>query len=333
MPRQNNRGMNPFKPHELPETFPEHYSEQNKEHCSQILEWLNEREHSLSWLAKLARLSQSTFYRSVKGEYKTDPTRFLKTALDAIDTQNARRGINHIPFVKTSVSEIAWTACHRARRYASFAVLAGFVGTGKTRSLVEYKSAHENTVLIEADPGMSVAALLDDLVKKIGCSFVKSSANQHSKFTAIIEELKGTDTLIIVDEAETITPKALHYLRRIRDKAGIGIVLSGTENLNGLIKREHGEFDQIRSRVNFWPNTVNGIKHEDAEAIIAIAFEDEGDIEQEIIEQFWRYSGGSMRMLVEDLIPAVRDYGLKKDHELSVDLIDSIANQVLNLKL
>ncbi len=333
MPRQNNRGRNPFEPHKMPESFPEHYTENNIEQCRQILNWLNEREHSLSWLAKLGRMTQSTFYRAVKGEYKTDPTKFLKTALDAIDTQNARRSISHIPFVKTSVSEIAWTACNRARRYASFAVLAGFVGTGKTRSLMEYKYSHENTHLVEADPGMSVQALLDELVKQIGCSFIKASANQHSKFSAIIDELKGTDTLLIIDEAETLTPKALHYLRRIRDKAGIGIVLSGTENLSSLIKQVHGEFDQIRSRVNFWPNTVNGIKREDAEAIIANAFTDEGDVEEDVIEQLWRYSSGSMRMLVEDLIPAVRDYGLKKDHELSVDLIDSIAHKVLNLSL
>ncbi|MGH1429773.1 MAG: AAA family ATPase [Neptuniibacter sp.] len=333
MPRKNNRGRNPFEPHTFPEKFPEHYSEQNKEQCRDILEWLNKHEHSLSWMAKLARLSTSTFYRAVKGEYKTDPTKFLKTALDAITTQNARRGISHIPFVKTSVSEIVWMACNRARRYASFAVVSGWVGTGKTRSLKEYKAAHENTYLIESDPGMSVQALLDELIKQIGCGHVKSSANQHSKFTAIIEELKGTDVLLIIDEAETLTAKALHYLRRIRDKAGIGIVLAGTENLSSLINQVHGEFDQIRSRVNFWPNTVNGIKHDDAEAIIANAFSDEGDIEQEVVEQLWRYSGGSMRMLVEDLIPAVRDFGLQQGHELSVDLVDSIAHKALNLKL
>ena len=333
MPRKNNRGRNPFEPHKLPETFFAHYSDDNKAQCKQILDWLNAHEHSLSWLSKLARLDTSTFYRCVKGQYKTDPTRFLKTALDAIANQESKNSVTHIAFIKTSVSEIVWTACNRARRYSSFAVVPGYVGTGKTRSLKEYCKANENTLLVESDPGMPVTALLDELIKQLSLGSIKSTANQHRKFSAIVEELKGTNLLLIFDEAETATPKTLHFLRRIRDKAGIGIVLSGTEELNGLIKREHGEFDQIRSRVNFWPNTINGIKREDADAIITNTFIDEGELEDEIYERLWGLCKGSMRVLVEDLIPAIRDFGLKQDHALSVDLIDTVANKVLNLKL
>ncbi|MGB1238549.1 MAG: AAA family ATPase [Pseudomonadales bacterium] len=326
-----NRPQAPYKPVPVPETFLEHYTQDDRQLCIKILNWLANNEKSVSWLAKLSRMAHSTLYRSVKGEYKTDPAQHLKKAMDAIRTQASRNSINEVPFVPTTVSEIAWAACKRARRYRSFAILTGFVGTGKTRSLKEYQWQHENTLMIEADPGMAVASLLNELVQAAGCSMVKHNANQHTKFKAILDELTDTDTLLIIDEAETLTPKALHYLRRIRDKARVGIVLSGTEALAALIKPEHGEFDQIRSRVNFWPNTAHGIKREDAEAIISISFADLGDLDDAISERLWQYCKGSMRMLVEELIPAIRDYGLPK-HALSVELIDSVASKVLNLK-
>lgn len=320
-----------YTPLTINEAFAEHYTEEHRQQCQDVIEWLSAQEKSLSWLAKLARMDRSTLHRAVKGEYKTDPGPHLKKAMDAIATQNARNSIRDVPFVTTSVSEIVWAACQRARRYRSFAIVTGFVGTGKTRALKEYQKAHENTLLIEADPGMAVSTLMDELVKKSGCSMIKATANQHTKFTAILDELTGTDTLLIIDEAETLTPKALHYIRRIRDKAGVGIVLSGTEALTALIKPEHGEFDQIRSRVNFWPNTAHGIKRADADAIISIAFADIGDVDEAVANRFWQYCHGSMRMLVEELIPAVRDYGLPK-HALSVELVDSVASKVLNLK-
>lgn len=316
---------------ETPDVWPDYYTEEHQQQCRDIIDWLAKNERSMSWLAKTARVNYSTFFRAIKGEYRTDPSLHLKKALDTIRTQESRANISDIPFVRTSVSEIAWAACNRARRNRSFAILTGFVGTGKTRSLKEYVAAHENTLLIEADPGMSVTALLDELVKLSGCAMVKKTSNQQIKLNAVLDELSNTDTLVIIDEAETLTTKALHYLRRIRDKAGIGVVLSGTEALSALIRPEHGEFDQIRSRVNFWPNTAHGITREDADAIIATAFADQGDIDDAISDRLWTYCKGSMRMLVEGLIPAVRDYGMAK-HALSVELIDSVANKVLNLK-
>lgn len=319
-----------FKAIDVPETFTGSYTDDDIERCKEIIEFLNSSEKSMSWIAVLARVDKGTTNKCLRGVYTSPAKNLLKKLSDAIKTQIGRNNIREIPFVKTTVSEIVWAACLRARTYKSFAMVPGFVGTGKTRSLKEYKASHENTVMIEADPGMSVTSLLDALVKALGCSMVKASANQDTKFNAVLDAVTGTDTLLIVDEAETLTPKALHYLRRIRDKAGIGIVLAGTESLSALIKPEHGQFDQIRSRVNFWPATVNGIKRDDAEAIINTAFCDLGELEESVVERLWQYSAGSMRLLVEDLIPAIRDYGLPK-HEMSVKLIDQIANKVLNL--
>ena len=125
-----------------------------------------------------------------------------------------------------------------------------------------------------------------------------------------------------------------HILRRIRDKAGVGIVLAGTEKLHALIAPEHGEFDQIRSRVVFWLPVIKSIKREDADALAQAAFDMDGiaDVPDDVLDALWSYSKGSARMLVENLIPAVRDYGLKQGHALEAALVHDIAQQVLNLQ-
>jgi DNA transposition AAA+ family ATPase len=126
--------------------------------------------------------------------------------------------------------------------------------------------------------------------------------------------------------------KCLHILRRIRDVAGVGIVLVGTEKLGALISPTHGEFDQIRSRVTIWPPTVTEIKREDADALAQAALDEQGELSGEVLDALWSYSKGSARMLTENLIPSIKDFGLAKGNELNAALVAAIAKQTLNLK-
>lgn len=149
------------------------------------------------------------------------------------------------------------------------------------------------------------------------------------KFRAVIDALRNTDSLLIIDEAETLTAHQLHTLRRIRDLANVGIVLCGTEYLTGLIKPLHGQFDQIRSRTGFWPETVKAITEADAAALIQSGFGIE-EVPDDVVTRLFAYSKGSARMLVEGLIAAVQQF--RKGNPLTVKLIDAVANQALCLQ-
>ena len=121
-------------------------------------------------------------------------------------------------------------------------------------------------------------------------------------------------------------------LHRIRDKANIGIVLAGTEKLTSLISPMHGEFDQIRSRVCLWPETIKTISRADADALAQSALDEQGELDAPVLDALWQYSKGSARMLMENLIPAVKDYGIGKGQAFGAELVHAIAQQVLNLK-
>lgn len=325
----------------------ESYKDIDREMIAQIVDWFALQNAGLTdpkqlksgaWLARLSRMSSSTVSQVMSGKYPSSPTKFLRTMVSAIEDydrkQEAGTGMR---YVQNSVYRAIHNACQRATTCESFAIVSGYVGVGKTAAVKAYAALNDNVHVIEANPSMTASVLLDEIMSalKIGVheSFGRNRT-MDARFMSIVYELRGSITTLIIDEAETVSHQCLHILRRLRDKAGVGIVLAGTEKLHALIAPEHGEFDQIRSRVVFWLPVIKSIKREDSDALAQAAFDmdDIADVPNDVLDALWGYSKGSARMLVENLIPAVRDYGLKQGHALEAELVHDIAQQVLNLQ-
>lgn len=312
----------------------DYYSDEDDANVKKIAAWLEERRLSKdnikrvsqAALARMARVGVSTLSQILNGSYNGSPSKQLAQVLSAIS--HAEDGEdNSFPVVETTVFKLAQTACIMARRHRSFSIFSGNVGTGKTKALKWYQANTSNVFLLEADPTMTPQTLVKELAKLVLGASVKGT--NSALFAEIVAELKDTDSLLIFDEADTVTPKQLHLIRRLRDKANIGVVLAGTEYLHGQIQPVGGEFDQIRSRVVFWPPITQKITEEDAVALLAAGFPDE-ELPDDVIKRCWYYSKGSARMLCENLIAAVQQY--RKNNPLSVELVDKIAQTALCLK-
>lgn len=313
-----------------PETWGDIYTDENKAQCIKIIEWLNKHTKSLTWISTAAHVNRSTLSTTLQGKYTSSPSKWLRKVTDTIATIESRATVHDTPFIPSSVTRLVQTGCNRARKYRAFSVITADVGTGKTRALKEYVATHSNTVMVESDPLMSPAVFIDDVATGLMINPGKGYQSKEKKFRLILDAIKSRDVLLIIDEAETVNPNTLHYVRRLRDKGDIGVVLAGTPKLDLLISPKGGQFDQIRSRVQFWPKPVRGITREDADAVITSTFEDLGEIDPKVYAALWHYSRGSMRVLVEALVPAIRDYGLKK-HKLSAELVHAVAKDVLSL--
>jgi DNA transposition AAA+ family ATPase len=307
-------------------TWPAHYTPQDVATVQALLAWMDSRQFSQAQLARLARISGSSLNQIIKGVYATSPTKLLVSVSSAMRNADETNAMNS-PMVETSVMRLAHTACRMARKYRNFAVLTGFVGTGKTYALKHYMLHNPNTHLIEATPLMTPQSLVRLLARTVLGTDPKGSMDD--KFRAVVDALRNTDSLLIVDEAETLTPHQLHSLRRLRDLANVGIVLAGTEWLTGLVRHEHGQFDQIRSRCGFWPETVRRISLADATALVQANLGGE-EVPDAVVARLYKLSAGSARMLVEGLLAALREY--RKGRELDVDLVDAVAEQALCLQ-
>ena len=306
-------------------TWPSHYSAADAEMIGRIAQWIEARSYTQAALARLARISASSLNQILKGVYATSPTKLLASVESAMRHADETSGDAVAP-VETSVYKLANTCCAMARRYRNFAVFSAYVGTGKTFALKNYAATHPNTYLIEATPTMTPQSLTKLLARMVAGIDKGSIAD---KFDQVVSSLKNTDSLLIIDEAETLTPHQLHTLRRIRDLANVGIVLAGTEHLSGLIKPLHGQFDQIRSRTGFWPETVRAISEADAAALVQSGFGTE-DVPDDVVARLYAYCKGSARMLVEGLIAGIKEF--RRGRALDVKLVDAVAKQALCLQ-
>ena len=331
-----------------PTVWNKKYTEGDKKQIKDILDWVNDGRSSIPGavhtrsLAKLSRVSKvhtSTLSTIVSGKYVSSPSKHLVKMLDAIRRWDMREeeGVHDCPFAETTIYRTVIAACKRAHLYRNFAVVSAYVGTGKTRSLKRYATNNSNVILIEATPDMNANVLLDELVAQT--SAVVHKSNKHARGTkadktaAAIAALKDSDSLIILDEAETVNTATLEYVRRISDKANVGVMLAGTEKLKPLIQDPQGRFGQISSRVGFWPPVIKGITQEDSDALTRAAFEDDDvELTDEVLDAFWQMCDGSARVLVSALIPGIKDYGLKKKKELTPELIFKVGQNLLGFK-
>lgn len=316
---------------DVPADWHDKYTEQDRADVARVVAWLNKAQKPQSWLARISRVNVGTLNQVVRGNYAASPAKFLAQMLEAIASNDERTATRDVPFVETSIYKLAASVYHRARTYRNLGVLTCSVGTGKTTAASEYERRTPNVHLVECMRNMSASAFLDELCAKLSLTAETRGQSKEKKFFACVRSLRGTESLLIVDEAETVMPETLHYIRRIRDMARIGIVLQGTEELLAQIKPEHGRFGQIRSRIGFWPEAVGGISRQDADELALAAFEDV-EIDQPALDAMWDVGGGSARLLCEALIPAIRDYGLRKGRALTAGLIRQVAIEALKIQ-
>ncbi|WP_295452030.1 ATP-binding protein [uncultured Thiodictyon sp.] len=335
-------------------TWAAHYTPEDQAAAQRIALWLEASpERSITSLARLAGVVRGTLSMCLSGTYTSSPTEQLRLALAAIESATDRESeVVAVPYVAGSVHQMLGVAIRRARTYRSVVVFAGDVGTGKTRAARELARSTAQLTLIEATGEMSTS----DLLAEIGTSLELSlapGASAAARLSAIVRKLKGSVHVLMIDEADTLAAphrrdrgvRSLEALRRIRDLAEVGLVLIGTPAIDDVIGR--GVFDQLRSRTNLRPETVRGVPREDIEAVARAALADQGEaVTLDVLNALWRAAGGrqhkdtgaqtrgaSMRVLVEGLLPGLRDFGLARGKDLSPALVRAVAKQALGLSV
>lgn len=150
-------------------------------------------------------------------------------------------------FVRTRTAKQVFEICRLAHLDNELGVVTGDPGLGKTVAVKQYAKQQKNVVLIEAHLGYTARTLFQELHKKVG--YDGNVANINKLVADVIDKLAGSDRLIIIDEAEYLPYKALELIRRVHDKAKIGVVLCGLDRLISNIRGKKGEYAQLYSRV------------------------------------------------------------------------------------
>ena len=200
-----------------------------------------------------------------------------------------RNAIGKFPVVETdTVLRIADLAmiCRTERKMG---VGIGDSGLGKTTAAKKYRHDNIGTLLIEVDMGYTARVLLKVLSEELGLS---TKGTAHDLFEGCRKRLEGSGRLIIVDEAEHLPLGALETLRRLHDKADIGVLLIGMPRLLANLRGNKGEFAQLYNR-SMMAQKMNVLNIDDSVRIVSSVLSVDTDTHLAFLE----YSKGNARRL------------------------------------
>ena len=152
-------------------------------------------------------------------------------------------------FVATPTGEAFLAVFQHAQHMPDFAVVVGAPGTGKTTAACHYTRSTPNVFKVVAHPSLNgPRALLEEFSRVLGV-WQAGALNRVQR--ALVGRLRGTGALLMVDEAQHLTPIALDQLRSIHDEAEVGVVLLGNPAVYGRLEGQgrRTEFAQLFSRV------------------------------------------------------------------------------------
>ena len=142
----------------------------------------------------------------------------------------------------TSISEDVYQSIRYAQINRTLVMLHGDAGAGKTKAAVKYyRDNPQSTIYIRLDPSMSGLAGVGEL---LGAALdIPTVSSSKQMWQAIRARLRGTNKVIIVDEAQLLKRAPMDELRILPDEdeinevPGNGVVLIGNSELYERVKK------------------------------------------------------------------------------------------------
>lgn len=234
--------------------------------AAELDQHMQERGHTQAAVARAIGVSASALNQWIAGKYKGDIkglehaiTGFLKR-----DRERAQGRKTALAFVMTTSAAKVLEAARMCHLDGEIGVVVGPAGIGKTTATKKYADSNSDVILIEADLGYTARDLFAELHKK--CGFDGLGRINRMK-DDVISKLKDSGRMIIIDEAEHLPVRALDLLRRINDKAGVGILFCGLNRFMENLRLKQADFAYLYTRIGF-KVALEQLQAQDVEAIV-----------------------------------------------------------------
>lgn len=269
-------------------------------------------------ISRALNLSTTTLNLWLKGTYGADDKNIVEKVKAFIkrEKEKSSEPIFKSDFVEISIAKTIFEIARKCHIKNKIGVIYGSAGLGKTTTVKEYAAQNPDAILVEADLGYTPKVLFQKLLRKLGMT---PSGSIHEMHEAVIDKLRGSGRLIIIDEAEHLPYRALELMRRVYDKAGVGILLIGMPRLYYNLCGRKGEYEQLYTRA-LYKVPLDLLSPNDVSAIVGKALPDNNGI----WEVFYDFCKGNTRMLsnlLENSIERARSLKIA----LTPEVIQSVA--------
>lgn len=230
---------------------------------NQELKVLMERKgYQQKQVAQLLGVSIAVVSLYLKGDYTGNVAEIDRKVDELIERDKAKvvEAKYNAEFVPTLAARKGMDIMRFAHAEGEINVIFGAAGLGKTQMLKQYAKENSSAVLIETDPSCNPKVLLRKIAEAVGAN---ARGVNNELLEGIVAKLKGSERLLMIDEAELLSTRSLEFIRRIHDLAGVGIILAGMPRLLVNLKGKNNELAQLYSRVGFACDLGNALSDDD----------------------------------------------------------------------
>lgn len=214
--------------------------------------WKDQSGHSANHIARMISRSAALVSQYINQKYPGSVAEIEKDIATLLHREeNLEFTTAEGVFCNTNPSTLIWEVIQYCDEEQDMGVAVGPAGIGKTETCNEYKRRNRGTVFVTADIATrAVGTVLHMLAKSVGGTPRQQS--NSALLHAIIDKLKHSRRLILVDEAHFLTWEAFEVIRKIHDCAKVGVAYVGMERMYDQMRGGDNRamlFDQIYSRI------------------------------------------------------------------------------------
>lgn len=194
----------------------------------------DDKSYSQARIAREADLSGTTLSQFLGGSYAGNLQNVARKLINWLNSLTERNSAGQMPegpeWVKTQTGEKIIAGLQYAQMANDVVVICGGAGVGKTKAIERYRKSNPNVWHVELTPATgSVLTCLQEIAFAMGMRDLTNSSAYLQR--AIFAKARGTNGLLVLDEAQHLSVPALDQVRAINDQAGIGLVLCGNERV------------------------------------------------------------------------------------------------------
>lgn len=217
--------------------------------------WLvgHKAETGLSWpeIANLTDVASSTLSLFSSASYKGDNEK-VAAKVTAYRNRIAAQAelvseLPEVPYWYDTETAGQMTSVFRWAQSGKIVLIVTKPGIGKTRTAEKFAYHDPNVWLATMSPATAgVGTMAAEVAEAVGLGQITGSPQQLSR--KVRDFVKNKGGLIIVDEAQELTDKAINEIRGWHDRTGVGIVLMGNDRVVGQMEGRKSALAQISSR-------------------------------------------------------------------------------------
>lgn len=219
---------------------------------ARLLAYIDESKRNQAQIAREISVSQATLSLFLSETYTGNNKEIAKRIERFLSTGAARSKLARAPDIYPEIfnTQQILQRIEMVHISQEIALISGPAGCGKTTAAKYYAHDNSDVIYLELDVTMnSHRSVLFAILEEMGEN-TRGSTNELMR--RLISKLRGSNRLIIIDEAQHMTEKAFDAIRALNDKAQVALVYMGNPT---VIRRMYGyhreNFGQLCSRCSF----------------------------------------------------------------------------------